>query len=276
MKWTLLTSSLIVSILGVQGSASASGLITGQVVEILGGDNVLIEVNGYLINVDLAYIQPLSELAAFEHLQDILPSGTPVQLDPAWVDANNTHYGYLYADGMMVNANLLSVGVSHSPWTVPNPAIQHTYTQAINGSLGLGPTVVSGDVTPGSGGALSWPGVGIGLALLVTFAAVTKGVTRKSSPVSVQANPKQLQQSLTATLTAQKQLERQYADAQKEVELWQERAKIALQNQDEDLAREALVRKKASAETVAQLEQSLIETKAQAENLRSTPPVKDS
>jgi FtsZ-binding cell division protein ZapB len=59
----------------------------------------------------------------------------------------------------------------------------------------------------------------------------------------------QLRQSIVSVMTARKLIERQYEQAQSELEKWQRRVQLALKNDNDVLARAALIRKKSCAET---------------------------
>ncbi|NET31896.1 MAG: PspA/IM30 family protein [Cyanothece sp. SIO1E1] len=69
----------------------------------------------------------------------------------------------------------------------------------------------------------------------------------------------QLRQGVAQAIATQKRTERQYSQAQSTADEWQRRAQLALQKGDENLAREALTRRKAYLDTAgvmkAQLEQ---------------------
>src|SRR4028119_2061677 len=63
----------------------------------------------------------------------------------------------------------------------------------------------------------------------------------------------QLRQAVAGAIATQKRTEQQYNKNQTEANNWQQRAQLALTKGDENLAREALTRKKANAETAGQL-----------------------
>lgn len=252
--------------------AAYADMLTGRVVEILGGDNILVDVGGDLLNVDLAYIRPPSggELSAVDYLEQALPTGSWVQVDVSWVSASGVHYGYVYSGGQLVNAQMLSAGVSGNPWTVPNPAIRENYELALSG---MSPSLpVQGSTVAGSG--LPWSMVGLGALGLISVLVLVKGIWGRSAQALTRFDPRKeiqsLQQSLLSTLTTQKQLERQYAQAQDQVDEWLKRAELALRNNDDELAREALSRKRSHAEAAQQIKRSLDETVAEAESIRAT------
>jgi phage shock protein A len=67
----------------------------------------------------------------------------------------------------------------------------------------------------------------------------------------------QMRQAVAGAIASQKRLQQQYNQAQTEANNWQQRAQLALQKGDENLAREALVRKKTNAETASALKAQL-------------------
>lgn len=79
----------------------------------------------------------------------------------------------------------------------------------------------------------------------------------------------QLRQAVATALASQKKLERQHEQTQQSVDEWQRRAELALRNNDETLAREALVRKKTFAETSQSLKKQLEEQSTQVNVLRT-------
>jgi len=79
----------------------------------------------------------------------------------------------------------------------------------------------------------------------------------------------QMRQAVAQAIAAQKRIERQYEQAQQSVDEWQRRAELALRNNNEALAREALVRKKTFAETAQSLKRQLDEQTKQVEILKS-------
>jgi phage shock protein A len=79
----------------------------------------------------------------------------------------------------------------------------------------------------------------------------------------------QMRQAVAQAIAAQKRLERQYEQAQQSVEEWHRRAELALRNNNEALAREALVRKKTFVETAQSLKRQLDEQTRQVEMLKT-------
>ena len=78
----------------------------------------------------------------------------------------------------------------------------------------------------------------------------------------------QLRQGVAQTIAAQKRSEKQYNDAQNEITKWQRNAQLALQKGDENLARQALERKKTYTDTSAALKGSLDTQSTQVETLK--------
>jgi phage shock protein A len=78
----------------------------------------------------------------------------------------------------------------------------------------------------------------------------------------------QLRQGVAQAIAAQKRSEQQYNQAQNEANRWQRNAQLALQKGDENLARQALERKKTFAETANSLKASLDQQVGQIDNLK--------
>ncbi|BAB74041.1 PspA/IM30 family protein [Anabaena sp. FACHB-709] len=78
----------------------------------------------------------------------------------------------------------------------------------------------------------------------------------------------QLRQGVAQAIAAQKRTEKQYSDAQNEINKWQRNAQLALQKGDENLARQALERKKTYTETGTALKTSLDQQSTQVETLK--------
>ncbi|MBD1931066.1 PspA/IM30 family protein [Trichocoleus sp. FACHB-69] len=90
----------------------------------------------------------------------------------------------------------------------------------------------------------------------------------EQSIIDMQEELVQLRQAVARAIATQKRTQKQYNQAQTEANNWQQRAHLAIQKGDENLAREALVRKKTHAETAATLKTTLDQQKAQVENLK--------
>ncbi|WP_414548132.1 PspA/IM30 family protein [Anabaena sp. CCY 0017] len=78
----------------------------------------------------------------------------------------------------------------------------------------------------------------------------------------------QLRQGVAQAIAAQKRTEKQYNDAQNEINKWQRNAQLALQKGDENLARQALERKKTFTDTGLALKTSLDQQTTQCETLK--------
>lgn len=78
----------------------------------------------------------------------------------------------------------------------------------------------------------------------------------------------QLRQAVATAIATQKRTQTQYNQAESQSSQWQQRAQLALQKGDDNLAREALVRKKSHAETAATLKASLEQQSTQVESLK--------
>ncbi|GAX39911.1 phage shock protein A, PspA [Tolypothrix sp. NIES-4075] len=78
----------------------------------------------------------------------------------------------------------------------------------------------------------------------------------------------QLRQGVAQAIAAQKRTEKQYNDAQNEINKWQRNAQLALQKGDENLARQALERKKTYTDTGTALKTSLDQQSTQVETLK--------
>ena len=78
----------------------------------------------------------------------------------------------------------------------------------------------------------------------------------------------QLRQGVAQAIAAQKRTEKQYNDAQNEINKWQRNAQLALQKGDENLARQALERKKTFTDTGSALKGSLDQQTVQVETLK--------
>jgi phage shock protein A len=90
----------------------------------------------------------------------------------------------------------------------------------------------------------------------------------EQSIVDMQEDLVQLRQAVASAIATQKRSQQQYSQAQSQANTWQQRAQLALQKGDENLAREALVRKKSHAETAATLKAQLDQQTTQVETLK--------
>ncbi len=90
----------------------------------------------------------------------------------------------------------------------------------------------------------------------------------EQSIIDMQEDLVQLRQAVASSIANQKRTQKQYEQANNEANTWQSRAQLALQKGDENLAREALVRKKSNAETAAMLKAQLDGQLTQVDNLK--------
>ncbi len=75
--------------------------------------------------------------------------------------------------------------------------------------------------------------------------------------VEMQDNAVKMRQALATAIATQKKTEQQYKKNQQQVNTWQQRAQLAISKGDENLAREALIRKKSFTEACNTLEVQL-------------------
>ncbi|BAY60788.1 PspA/IM30 family protein [Calothrix sp. FACHB-1219] len=90
----------------------------------------------------------------------------------------------------------------------------------------------------------------------------------EQSILEMQEDLVQLRQGVAQAIAAQKRTDKQYNDAQSEITKWQRNAQLALQKGDENLARQALERKKTYTETGTALKASLDQQNVQVETLK--------
>jgi phage shock protein A len=86
--------------------------------------------------------------------------------------------------------------------------------------------------------------------------------------IDMQEDMVQLRQAVAQSMAALKRQEQQYNQASTQAQEWERRAMLALQKGDENLAREALSRKKTHADTSASLKASLDQQTGQVDNLK--------
>ena len=86
--------------------------------------------------------------------------------------------------------------------------------------------------------------------------------------IDMQEDLIQLRQAVARAIATQKRTEQQYNKNQSEANTWQQRAQLALQKGDENLAREALVRRKSNMEAAATQKTMLDQQTAQVETLK--------
>ncbi|MEN9226411.1 MAG: PspA/IM30 family protein [Thermostichus sp. HHBFW_bins_43] len=260
-------------------SVSAQALIPGTVERVIGGDDVLVNINGETLQVDLVYVRPPigsleAERQARNHLEQLLPPGTPVQLDVAWRASDGRLFAYVYSRDGLVNVKMLEAGRSVAPWQLPNPVLQTWYSEAQAHAqanrLGVWQAVESASTaqaaTPLPGGIPMWS-IG-GAVAVVWLGLLAQKFQRKQNLPHPSRELHKLQGCLAEQLTEQKRLERQLQAAKQQVETWVERAKLALQNDQEELARQALLRKQAHLKEVERLQRALDAVAVQVETTR--------
>ncbi len=86
--------------------------------------------------------------------------------------------------------------------------------------------------------------------------------------IDMQEDLVQLRQAVAQSMAALKRQEQQYNQAQTQASEWERRAMLALQKGDENLAREALSRKKTHAETAASLKAGVDQQGGQVDSLK--------
>jgi phage shock protein A len=86
--------------------------------------------------------------------------------------------------------------------------------------------------------------------------------------IDMQEDLVQLRQAVAQSMAALKRQEQQYNQAQSQAGEWERRAMLALQKGDENLAREALSRKKTHADTAAVLKTALDSQSGQVDTLK--------
>lgn len=86
--------------------------------------------------------------------------------------------------------------------------------------------------------------------------------------VEMQEDLVQLRQGVAQAIAAQKRTEKQYNDTQSETNKWQRNAQLAVQKGDDNLARQALERRKTASESATALKASLEQQTATVENLK--------
>jgi phage shock protein A len=90
----------------------------------------------------------------------------------------------------------------------------------------------------------------------------------EQSLLEMQEDLVQLRQAVASAIASQRRTEQQYNSAQTESNTWQQRAQLALQKGDENLAREALLRKKTHQETATSLKTQLDQQVTQIDALK--------
>ncbi len=90
----------------------------------------------------------------------------------------------------------------------------------------------------------------------------------EQSIIDMQEDLIQLRQAVARAIATQKRTEQQHNKNQEEANRWQQRAQLALTKGDENLAREALSRKKSYAETAGTLKAQLEQQNGQVATLK--------
>nr|WP_289623939.1 PspA/IM30 family protein [Desertifilum tharense] len=90
----------------------------------------------------------------------------------------------------------------------------------------------------------------------------------EQSVTEMQEDLVQLRQAVASAIAGQKRTEQQYNQAQSQANTWDQRARLALQKGDEELARQALQRKKSFVETATTLKTQLDTQTTQVESLK--------
>jgi endonuclease YncB( thermonuclease family) len=251
-------------------------LVEGQVESVLGGDNLLIQLNGETLNVDLANIWPDSEWEglAEQRLTDLLPPGTPVMVQPAW-GWNGQLFGYVYSPQGLVNTQLIREGLSLPRQDPESVTLQEAYIQArreaqangsgywqtqaetVQSSTESSPFSLAALMSAVPGRAVQW-GMGT-VAIAATLAAASQLWKHwQQQPKRLRRKQfSQLQQHLTQVVTQQNVLERQHRLKLKDVSDWQERARTALNNSDTEQAKAALTQAQQHKEAALVLQQQL-------------------
>ncbi len=86
--------------------------------------------------------------------------------------------------------------------------------------------------------------------------------------IDMQEDLVQLRQAVASAIASQRRTEQQWKQAQVEADNWQQRAQLAVSKGDDNLAREALMRKKTHADNAGVLKAQLDQQVAQVEMLR--------
>lgn len=90
----------------------------------------------------------------------------------------------------------------------------------------------------------------------------------EQSLVEMQEDLVQLRQAVASAIASQKRFQQQYSQAQDQVNTWHQRAQLALQKGDENLAREALQRKKTHVDTATTLKGQLEQQNQHVDTLK--------
>ena len=295
------------SLLGGLGSPAVaqSYLLQGQVVQVIGPTEVLITIDGRLFALNLAYqmVPPeageLVEQQTTQALSQLLPVDSVVQIDPVQLGSGNRIYGFAYNQNGLVNAQLLASGHTVAPWQLPEPGLQQLYDGAVAQARALGLGLYAPSQTAvvqtqsASMGQMMWrelrdpsspllPSL-LGTSLMVVILGVV-GVKqwRRSQRTAAAVvplygsrdpgshhDPQRLQKTLAAAIAHQKSLEGRYQDLQQQVDFWLEKAKTAVLQKDDELARVALIRKRSYAKSAQEMQTALEVATAQVDAIQS-------
>jgi micrococcal nuclease len=300
-------TSLLMTVAVLSGSwlvlpAAAQSSGTARVRSVVDGDTFWADLNGRPTRFRLAYVDA-PELTqgrwgrlSQEALQNLLPTGSLVQVDTLYVTPEGLHIAQVYnADGL-VNLEMLRQGQAVvyerflqganrqcyleaqeaaqaarlGFWQQRNPVMPWEFREtATQTSAFAGVNVLDGSLIRENPAAAA----GVGIATAVVMVGLSKVLWRKPSRQRVsirqmERDLKQLQRSLTTTLASRKQLERRYDEILQKAEDWFVRAEKASQQNQDDLAREALVRRNQHMSAAEAVRKSLDEVEAQVATLR--------
>ncbi|MEO0801709.1 MAG: hypothetical protein AAFY57_05485 [Cyanobacteria bacterium J06642_2] len=263
--------------------------LEGRVMSVIGGDNLLVDINGELVDVDLAGMWPptqtYNELAA-QRLETLLPTGTPISIQPAW-ESNGQLYAYVFdAQGSSVNAQLIGEGLSlmrRSPVAEPLRSLyQRAHADAQLLETGYyGQTQIStaieqpasfdfGAIAAAVPPRAAQAGGGVlAAAAVCTTASYAFRRWRRNPERQRRAEVKTLQQQLQDKLAEQKLLERRYG---REIQLatdCREQAKVAVRANDDVSARTYLEQEREYLDKARPLETKAEMARHEVAELRS-------
>ncbi|HEY9676553.1 MAG TPA: PspA/IM30 family protein [Drouetiella sp.] len=89
----------------------------------------------------------------------------------------------------------------------------------------------------------------------------TPEVLAEQAQSELEGSLKQVREAMTTSLASEKMLEKQLAKAQEEVTTWEKRATVAVSQDRDDIAKEALMKKQESAANLQSLQTQLAEQK---------------
>ncbi|MFQ3585457.1 MAG: PspA/IM30 family protein [Cyanobacteriota bacterium] len=287
---------------GLPAAAQSSG--TAQVRSVVDGDTFWADLNGRPTRFRLSYVDA-PELTqgrwgrlSQEALQNLIPTGSLVQVDTLYVTPEGLHIAQVYnADGL-VNLEMLRQGHAvvyerflHGAnrqryleaqegaqaarlgfWQQRSPVMPWEFRETgVQTSAFAGANVLNGSFIRENPTAAA----GVGIATVVVMVGLSKLLWKKPSQKKVsirqmERDLKQLQRSLTTTLASRKQLERQYDEILQKAEDWFIRAEQATQHQNDGMAREALVQRNQHMSAAEAVRKSLDEVEAQMVTIRES------